>query len=85
MAWLSWYQYSRREGDFPANISPAPPPVWNSGNGFGGWAPGYEEIREDRHPVIILCGRDLAQILIRKGLNSGGKVHEWLANEFPVQ
>ena len=44
----------------------------------------YEEIREDRHPVIILCGRDLAQILIRKGLNSSDKTHEWLANEFPV-
>lgn len=36
----------------------------------------YEEIRQDRHPVVILCGSELARILINKGLNSGERVRE---------
>jgi hypothetical protein len=44
----------------------------------------YEEIRQDRHPVIILCGRDIAQLLIDKGKNSGAAVTDWLTKEFPL-
>ncbi|MFM7583210.1 MAG: restriction endonuclease [Caldilinea sp.] len=43
----------------------------------------YEEIRQDRHPVVILCGRDLAVILMEKGLNSAERVRAWLEAEFP--
>jgi hypothetical protein len=43
----------------------------------------YEEIRQDRHPVVILCGRDLALILMEKGLNSTDRVRAWLEGEFP--
>ena len=42
----------------------------------------YAEIRQDRHPVVILCGRDLAVILMEKGLNSAGRVRAWLEGEF---
>ena len=42
----------------------------------------YAEIRQDRHPVVVLCGRDLAQILIGKGLNSAARVQTWLRAEF---
>ena len=42
----------------------------------------YAEIRQDRHPVVVLCGRDLAQILIAKGLNSAERVEAWLRAEF---
>jgi len=34
--------------------------------------------------VGVLRGRDLAQILIGKGLNSAERVREWLASAFPV-
>jgi len=29
----------------------------------------YEEVRRDRHPVVFLCGKDIAEILILKGYN----------------
>lgn len=38
----------------------------------------YEEIREDGHPVILLCGRDIAEILIENGYNSIEVVSKWL-------
>lgn len=44
----------------------------------------YKEIRQDRHPVVILCGRDIAQLLIQKGKNSADQVRQWLENEFPL-
>lgn len=31
----------------------------------------------DRHPVVILCGRDLAVILMEKALNSAQRVRAW--------
>jgi hypothetical protein len=43
----------------------------------------YEEIREDGHPVIIICGRDIAKILIDKGFNSLSIILAWLNTEFP--
>jgi hypothetical protein len=44
----------------------------------------FLEIRQDRHPVVILCGRDLAAILMEKGLNSAQRVWAWLEGEFPA-
>lgn len=44
----------------------------------------YSEMREDRHPVILLCGRDIAKLLIEKGFSSRDVVNRWLANEFPL-
>jgi hypothetical protein len=38
----------------------------------------YEEIRQDCHPVVILCGWNLAVILMEKGLNSAEQVQAWL-------
>jgi hypothetical protein len=45
----------------------------------------YAEIRQDQHPIIILCGRDLARLLASKGYASESAVVQWLRNEFPVQ
>jgi Restriction endonuclease len=45
----------------------------------------YEEIREDKHPVVLLCGRDIANLLISKGINSREGVLKWLCEEFPMQ
>ncbi|MCB0916618.1 MAG: hypothetical protein KDC23_13100 [Actinobacteria bacterium] len=45
----------------------------------------YAEICQDRHPVVILCGRDLALILMEKGFNTAEQVRAWLETEFRRQ
>lgn len=44
----------------------------------------YEEVREDRHPIIFISGRDIAEILIRNGFNTKERVNSLLKNEFQV-
>jgi len=43
----------------------------------------YEEVRDDRHPIVFICGRDIAEILIQAGYNSPERVGELLA-EWPA-
>ncbi|MBS3910104.1 MAG: restriction endonuclease [Actinobacteria bacterium] len=43
----------------------------------------YEEVRGDKHPVVFICGRDIAEILIGKGFNTPEMVARMLRNEFP--
>jgi len=43
----------------------------------------YEEVRDDRHPIVFICGRDIAEILIQAGYNSQQRVSELLA-EWPA-
>lgn len=38
----------------------------------------YEEVREDRHPIIFISGRDVAEILIERGFNTVEKVQRLL-------
>lgn len=45
---------------------------------------GYEEVREDRHPIIFFAGKDITEILIQNDLNSPEKVQDWLSTEFPI-
>jgi hypothetical protein len=45
---------------------------------------GYDEVREDNHPIIFIAGKDIAEILIQNGHNSQDSVREWLSAEFPV-
>lgn len=42
----------------------------------------YEEVREDRHPIIFLCGKDIADILTTNGFNTPELVQNMLQNEF---
>ena len=44
----------------------------------------YHEVREDRHPIIFISGRDIAEILIKNGFNTEGRVEALLANEFKI-
>jgi len=44
----------------------------------------YEEVREDRHPIIFLSGRDIADVLTANGYNSAAMVVDWLKREFPL-
>jgi hypothetical protein len=44
----------------------------------------YEEVREDRHPIIFFSGRDIADILINNGFNTPELVASLLNTEFPL-
>jgi hypothetical protein len=44
----------------------------------------YSEIREDRHPIIVISGRDIAEILISHNYNTPALVKELLARDFPT-
>jgi hypothetical protein len=41
-----------------------------------------QEIIEDGHPIVILCGHDIATILIRAGINSPELLGQWLNANF---
>ena len=45
----------------------------------------YEEVREDRHPIIFICGRDIAAILIHHGYNSEELVLKMLIEQFSIK
>lgn len=44
----------------------------------------YQEVREDRHPIIFISGKDISEILIKAGYNTKDSVNEFLNSEFPV-
>ena len=44
----------------------------------------YQEVREDRHPIIFICGKDISEILINNGYNSPDLVKNLLTSEYPV-
>ena len=43
----------------------------------------YQEIKEDKHPVIVVSARDIVSIFAKAGLTSAGDVVKWLAANFP--
>jgi len=44
----------------------------------------YEEVREDRHPILFISGRDIAETLIVNGINTVERLAALLASEFKV-
>ena len=44
----------------------------------------YQEVRQDRHPIIFFCGKDIADILTASGINTSKLVKTLLMNEFPI-
>ncbi|MCG7932571.1 MAG: restriction endonuclease [Candidatus Thiodiazotropha lotti] len=44
----------------------------------------YEEVREDRHPIIFICGKDICEILINNGYNSPELVKNLLTSEYSI-
>lgn len=45
----------------------------------------YEEVREDRHPIIFLSGKDITDILTTNGYNTPELVKTMLQNEYEVR
>jgi hypothetical protein len=43
----------------------------------------YKEICEDRHPVVVLSGRDIASLLFQAGHTTRAAVESWLTSRFP--
>jgi len=39
----------------------------------------YEEIRIDKHPIVIVSGRDIADTLITEGINTVDKLDKWIS------
>ena len=44
----------------------------------------YEEVREDSHPIVFICGKDIADILTTKGLNTAAAVKRLLEADYPL-
>ena len=45
----------------------------------------YQELRSDRHPVVVIAAADIAAILVKAGLGTPEAVREWLVGEFPTE
>ena len=45
----------------------------------------YQEIRADQHPVVILAGRDITELLREKGYPTPADVTRWLSEAFPIE
>ena len=43
----------------------------------------YDEIRTDRHPIVLICARDIVDALRSHGYTTRAAVGEWLAQRFP--
>ncbi len=44
----------------------------------------YKEIREDNHPIIVLAGEDITNILLQAGIGTSNEVQTWLKQYFPL-
>lgn len=43
----------------------------------------YQELRSDRHPVVVISAADLAGILVKVGLGTPEALKQWLIAQFP--
>jgi hypothetical protein len=44
----------------------------------------YKEIKEDRHPILVIAAKDIVELLRRNGRGSLESVRTWLNEEFPA-
>lgn len=44
----------------------------------------YEELRGDRHPVVVIAGRDVVELLKQHGHSTPSSLTSWLQAKFPV-
>jgi hypothetical protein len=44
----------------------------------------YEEVRLDDHPVVLICARDIVDILTSTGIASPAATKDWLRTTFPA-
>jgi hypothetical protein len=41
----------------------------------------YKEIKQDGHPVLVLSGGDIVEILVQNGVNTEKEVAQWVAGQ----
>lgn len=44
----------------------------------------YQEIVEDGHPIVVISGKDIFDVLVQKGLRTLDDLKQWLDMEFPM-
>jgi hypothetical protein len=44
----------------------------------------YEEVRNDRHPIIFISGGDIVKILIEKGINTLSNLKKYLIDNYKI-
>lgn len=42
-------------------------------------AQAYQEIKEDQHPIVIICAADIAKLLVRHGIGNLSDIDSWLS------
>ena len=45
----------------------------------------YQEIKEDGHPVVVVAGRDLIDLLVVNGIGELRSLERWLQQDFPAR
>ncbi|MEU4594842.1 restriction endonuclease [Micromonospora aurantiaca (nom. illeg.)] len=45
----------------------------------------YREVRENQYPIVIISGRDIVDILRRKGYSTSTELEAWLRSAFPAE
>jgi hypothetical protein len=45
----------------------------------------YKEVREDGHPIVLICARDIIDLLRSKGYGDAKAVQNWLSRRFPAE
>ncbi|WP_280215987.1 restriction endonuclease [Nocardia cyriacigeorgica] len=48
---------------------------------FGAQA--YKEVRDDGHPIVMVCGKDVVDTLRQNGIGNAQRVKAWLESQFP--
>lgn len=43
----------------------------------------YKEIKQDGHPVLVLSGGDIVEILVQNGVSTSEEVAQWVASQVP--
>lgn len=44
----------------------------------------YQEVREDRHPIVFIAGKDIADILIASGYATPEQIRNLIKSEYPL-
>ncbi|MHA1353636.1 MAG: restriction endonuclease [Candidatus Heimdallarchaeota archaeon] len=44
----------------------------------------YEEVKDDKHPIVIISGMDLVEICKNHDLDTVEKLDSWLEDQFPI-
>lgn len=44
----------------------------------------YKEVRQDQHPIVLVCARDIIDVLRSNGIGTSSEARRWLASNYPL-